>query len=222
MSRSDTVRVLVNHADPLVACGLVTTLSLEPDIEVVDAGAACDVVVADYERGVALAGGLPCRALPNVLVVTARSSEGEIRHALEQGARGYLVLGCRLHEVVAAVRLTGRGLRYLDVAAAHRLADSLASAPPTSREMEVLRLLVDGRSNKLIARELDISVGTVKSHVKALFMKLDASSRTEVATIAERRGLLSLRMPSTALDVARAARWSPVLAPAAPALAVAA
>jgi DNA-binding NarL/FixJ family response regulator len=72
------------------------------------------------------------------------------------------------------------------------MADSLTREALTAREAEVLDLLACGQCNKSIARQLDIAVGTVKAHVKAIMAKLDASSRTQAVSVAAQRGLVSL------------------------------
>ena len=156
------------------------------------------MVVADYEQGLAFIARVraqtPSRHVtgPSVLIVTQRESEREIRHALEHGAQGYLILGCGLDELVDAVRTLRHGMRHIGAIAARRLADSVACAVLTTRETDVLRVLVEGHGNKAIARRLDIAIGTVKTHLKAIFQKFEATSRTEVAAVAERRGLLAL------------------------------
>lgn len=126
-----------------------------------------------------------------------RDTESEIRHALKQGARGFLLLGCSVDELVAAVRALRAGLRHVDRKAAQRLADSVACEALTGREQAVLRLLVEGMGNKAIANRLGIAIGTVKSHLKSVFQKLNAGSRTEVASVAERRGLLTVEPAGT-------------------------
>jgi DNA-binding NarL/FixJ family response regulator len=165
--------------------------------------------VADYEQGMQVlrdaserTAGVR-RQVPNVLILTRRESEGEIRHALQQGARGYLILGCAVDELVEAIRAVHRGLRHIGSVAARRLADSIACEVLTGREVDVLRLVSQGHSNKAVARELDIAIGTVKSHLKAVFQKLDAHTRTEVAAVAERRGLLAAhgQLPSAGAAV---------------------
>lgn len=207
INTTGAIRALVLCQDPLVRAGLVGTLRGQSDFELLpdqpwvptdpslqDAGV--DLVVADYEHALALLEG--CRKpsavrhalIPNVLVVTHRDSEGEIRHALEVGVRGYLILGCGLDELVMAARAVRRGIRHVGTLAAQRLADSVACSSLTFRETDVLRLVAKGHSNKVVARQLDIAIGTVKSHLKAIFEKLDATSRTEVAAVAEQRGLL--------------------------------
>lgn len=201
-----TIAVHVLHGDALVAAGLAATLRECRDM-VQCAGLArpgpqrpVDVVIADYECGLALlAQGRAgqCDAGPGhrtgaaVLILSQRDTEFEVRHALEQGARGYLVLGCGVEELLAAVRALRAGLRHIGGKAAQRLADSVAFEALTGREQAVLRLLVQGLGNKAIAHRLGIAMGTVKSHLKAIFQKLNAGSRTEVAAVAERRGLLT-------------------------------
>lgn len=205
MPTSERIRILVRYDDPLVAAGLTAIMREQQDFDVVtghanlasDGDRPCaDVVIADYVRGLECiadarhsARAKPAR-LPSVLILTQRDSEREIRHALESGARGYLTLGCDLDELLKAIRTLHRGLRHLGAVAARRMADSIASELLTAREMDVLCLLVEGLANKTIAKRLDIAAGTVKTHMKGIFQKLGAATRTEVAAVAERRGLL--------------------------------
>jgi len=210
MRAFESIKIYIRHNDPLVAAGLAATLGVQPDFELAVPSAftrggsgqpevgAGDVVVTDYDEGLSLialarSGDADRRqTIPNVLIVTGRKSLQDIRRALEQGARGYLIVGCRLEELVDGVRALHFGMRHVGAVAARRLADSVACDVLTARETDVLRLLAEGHRNKIIARMLDISIGTVKSHLKAIFQKLDATSRTEVAAVAERRGLLEI------------------------------
>jgi len=205
MPTGERIRILVRYDDPLLAAGLMAIMREQHDFELVagtddlasDGTATdADVVIADYVRGLECiscarrsARTRPAK-MPCVLILTQRDSEREIRHALENGAQGYLTLGCDLDELLKAVRTLHRGLRHLGAVAARRMADSIASELLTAREMDVLRLLVEGHANKSIARRLDIAAGTVKTHLKGIFQKLGAATRTEVAAVAERRGLL--------------------------------
>ncbi|HEY9024554.1 MAG TPA: LuxR C-terminal-related transcriptional regulator, partial [Burkholderiaceae bacterium] len=88
--------------------------------------------------------------------------------------------------------------RYLGRAVAQRMADSMTRASLTQREADVLRFVVAGESNKVIARSLRIEVGTVKTHVSAILAKLDARSRTQAAAIAIARGLVEPGKPAAA------------------------
>ncbi|MCR5864444.1 response regulator transcription factor [Aquincola sp. J276] len=198
--------VLISHAEPLLAVGLAAALRPQAELDVLleppglQAGApqAVDVIVTDYQRGLAHLAEARCHALPRalagarVLVVAMSDREHEVRRALEAGVYGFLVLGSPIDELAAGVHTVGHGGRYLSQAVVQRMAESLTREALTTREAEVLRLVARGACNKSIARELQIAVGTVKAHMKAIMSKLDASSRTQAASIATRRGLVDL------------------------------
>lgn len=208
------LRVRIQHAEPLVELGLLTAFKPHEDLEAwlaaegapADDGRPPDVLVTDLPT--ALDRPASCRQA-RVLVVTHRDREQDVKTALSQGVHGYLLLGCPLQEVVQGVRALARGERYLAAPIARRMAECLAHEPLTPREVEVLRRLTSGCSNKVIANELTIAVGTVKVHVKAIMSKLEADCRTHAASIAvqrglcdhggpQRRGLPSRRWPSAA------------------------
>lgn len=199
------VRILVAHANPLIAAGLAAALRGSADFDVeVDAGVAGagaageakgavhDVVVADGETGLRRASALRAGRAPRVLVMCAQLREHEVRRALEHGVHGYLPMDSAIDEFVHGVRTVARGSRYLAASTAQCMADSLTREALTGRETEVLDLLARGQCNKSIARQLEIAVGTVKAHVKAIMAKLDASSRTQAVSVAAQRGLVSL------------------------------
>jgi DNA-binding NarL/FixJ family response regulator len=199
MPLTERIRVLVLHRDPLAEAGLSVAFNNRPDFEIQrDTESrqtySADVVIADYCQGVRLAGQIARRGNtlggPKVVVVAGIDREWEVRSALELGVRGYLMVGCTLDELVEGVRVVHRGARHLSRQAAARLAESVAREPLTSREEEVLRLVVEGLCNKAIGRRLGIAVGTVKSHLKSTFDKLNVESRTHAIATAERRGLL--------------------------------
>ena len=127
---------------------------------------------------------------PKVVILAGIDREWEIRSALSRGVRGYLLVGCALDELADGVRAVHRGARHLSPRVAARLAESMSVEPLTAREEEVLRLVVEGMCNKAIGRRLGIAVGTVKSHLKSTFDKLDVQSRTQAVAAVERRGLL--------------------------------
>jgi DNA-binding NarL/FixJ family response regulator len=208
---SKPIIVSVVYKDPLVRAGVATTLSADLNLdvrvameppgsnvwsallsEVIDV----DVVVADYERALTIDDFLKSNSLmrgvraPKIMIVSERGGEWEIRHALERGIQGYLLLGCRLDEMAAGVAALHCGHRYLGQEASRRIAESFSYEALTSREADVLRLVVAGYVNKVVAKRLDIALGTVKVHVKSILGKLGASTRTEAAAVAQRRGLL--------------------------------
>jgi DNA-binding NarL/FixJ family response regulator len=198
-----SLNVLVMHSDPLLRAGLVAALRERPSLEIVVHGGGdlhsmqrpVDVVIADYWEAMRLTNAAGRRALElsgeaRILALTAHAREGEVRRAIEAGVHGYVLLGGSLDELVEGVTTVGSGGRYLCRAVAQRMADSLTQAVLTMREVEVLRLVATGQPNKLIARQLEVELGTVKSHVRAIMAKLGAATRTQAASIAVARGLV--------------------------------
>ena len=146
------------------------------------------------------------RHAPGVVVVTWRDSEADVHTALQAGIDGYLLGNCSLTELVDAVRAVGRGSSYVCEVAAALVAKSLTRTPLTMRESEILRLIASGSPNKLIASALNIALGTVKAHAKAILDKLGARSRTQATVIAAQRGLLGPHSPLRKAAVLRSQR----------------
>lgn len=205
------ITVEVCHVDPIVAAGLRAALRCHADFDVEEQGSEgsrrsgpLPVVVADHAGGLALVEAFRATAfasapLPPVLVVTQQRKAWELRRALEAGVQGYLSIACAIDELGAAVRSLGAGLRHIDAGAARLLADSVVQEALTPREEAVLTRVVEGLGNKAVARDLGIGVGTVKTHLRSIYGKLDATNRTEAANVAERRGLLRLPPNTTTL-----------------------
>lgn len=203
MHAPDQIRVQVRHGDALLAAGLRAILRNDPDLFVMDGSDEADaqVIVADYDQGLAAASrpGRTAdnrRPAPKVLVFTSRCSEADVRFALRAGVLGYLVQGCSSQDAIQAARSVHRGARYFCSLATERMANSLAHSALTAREIEVLELLANGLSNKLIARQMDLTVGTIKSHVGAILGKLGSTSRTQAVIVAASRGLVQRGLAS--------------------------
>ena len=130
-----------------------------------------------------------------VLVLTSFSDRPRIVGALEAGACGYLLKDASSDEVAAGIRAAARGESPLDPRAARTVLDARAEPDPlaalSEREREVLALLVVGLPNKLIARRLESSEKTVKSHLTRIFRELGVTDRTQAALWAERHGVTS-------------------------------
>jgi DNA-binding NarL/FixJ family response regulator len=128
-----------------------------------------------------------------VLVLTSFSDRSRILGALKAGACGYLLKDASSDEVADGIRAAARGESPLDPRAARTVISARAEPDPlgelSAREREVLELLVEGLPNKLIARRLDISEKTVKSHLTRIFRELGVTDRTQAALWAERHGL---------------------------------
>jgi DNA-binding NarL/FixJ family response regulator len=202
----DRSTILVMQHDPLLRAGLVAALRDHPAFEIYvdDADAVSpdhpeiDVVIADYSQAMRLADSAVRAtrrplAAARIMALTSNDREADIRRAIEAGVQGYLLLGGPLSELIEGVTTVANGVRYLGRSVAQRMADSLTRTSLTSRELEVLQLVVAGESNKAIARELRIELGTVKSHMTAIMTKLNATSRTQAAGIASDRGLVKER-----------------------------
>ena len=206
------IRVVVCDDHPIIRAGLQGLLAAHDEFEVV--GEAADgreavAVVARTRPDVVLmdlrmpeldgvgAIRLMCAAAPglHVLVLTTYDTDADILRAVEAGATGYLLKETPREELFAAIRATARGQSVLSPSVASRLV-SRAREPVeralSGREVEVLRLVARGTSNKLIARDLSISEATVKTHLLHIFGKLGVDDRTAAVTTAVERGILRL------------------------------
>ena len=127
-----------------------------------------------------------------VIVHTTYDTDEEIYQAVRAGAKAYLLKDAPLEELLDAIRKVHAGETCIPPALGAKLASRMSGAAMTSREMDVLRLLARGRSNKEIGTTLFISETTVKTHVRSIFAKLNVLSRTEAIASANQRGLIQL------------------------------
>jgi two-component system NarL family response regulator len=127
-----------------------------------------------------------------IIVLTTYDGDEDIYRALQAGASGYLLKGMLAEELLEAIRAVHSGLRRIPSAVAERLAVRMGGPGLTSRELDVLALIVKGNSNKEIAAALNISEATVKTHINNILSKLGASDRTQAATMALQRGIIHL------------------------------
>jgi two-component system NarL family response regulator len=128
-----------------------------------------------------------------IIVLTTYDGDEDIYRAVQAGAQGYLLKDMFFEELESAIRKVYAGARLIPGSVAERLAARMSSSELTSRELEVLRQIVDGKSNKEIGNALNISEATVKSHINNLLSKLGVSDRTQAATTALQRGLVHFR-----------------------------
>ena len=211
----ESIRVLVVEDHHVVRQGLVALLNVVDGLEVV--GEAADGVEAitqfrKHKPDVTLMdlrlprmGGVDVIQRIRVetpqarfVVLTTYDGDEDIYKALKAGARAYLLKGMTTDELVATIRTVHAGKSHIPPAIAERLAERMGTEDLTIRELDVLEQIVQGKSNKEIGTELDISEATVKTHINSLLSKLGVTDRTQAATAAIRRGIVpyeSLRKP---------------------------
>lgn len=127
-----------------------------------------------------------------IIVLTTYAGDVQAAAALKAGAAGYLLKSLVRNELVETIRAVHAGKRRVPAEIATEIAEHVADDALTEREIEVLRQVAAGKSNKLIAVELKISEGTVKTHMKSILPKLDASDRTHAVMIALKRGIFDV------------------------------
>ena len=208
-SMNSEIRVLISDDHPVVRNGLMAILTQEKDIKVIgeakDGEETCqlydellpDVVVLDLrmpkKNGLEVIRELMTRTQkPRIIVMTTYDAPENIRLALASGAKGYLLKGAESAQVLNAVRRVFAGDSVLPTAATNKLLSCLVQPELTKREMEVLRRLSAGDSNKEIAQKLCLSQSTVKFYNQSLFKKLGAVGRTGAIAIAVKSGLIRL------------------------------
>jgi len=191
-------RILIMAADPLARAGLAALLAHQRECVVVGQGARAEIVNAvETFRPDVIVGTFDDADEVRELgapVVALVVDENAAREAWTSGARGVLARSASADKIAAAIAAVVQGLAVFDPAFALQIAPRVGGLIQdlTPRESQVLRLLAEGKSNKTIARELDISEHTVKFHVNAILGKLNAQSRTEAVVIATRLGLILL------------------------------
>jgi DNA-binding NarL/FixJ family response regulator len=127
-----------------------------------------------------------------IIVLTTYAGDVQAAGALKAGASGYLLKNLVRKELLETIRAVYAGKRRVPPEIATEIAEHIADDALTEREIDVLRRVAAGKSNKVIAAELYISEGTVKTHMKSILPKLDASDRTHAVMIALKRGILDV------------------------------
>ena len=205
-----SIRVMLIDDHPIVRAGIAGMLANTDGIEVVGEAAngqeALDVLarvdptvlLVDLRMPVMDGPALieQLRSIGNdigILVLTTYDTDADILRATEAGANGYLLKDTSQTELIQAIRSTHAGDGWLAPAITAKLMRSMRSGDTTklsSRELDVLKLVATGNSNKEIATELHVSQATVKTHLIHIFRKLDVSDRTAAVTVARDRGIL--------------------------------
>jgi DNA-binding NarL/FixJ family response regulator len=130
-----------------------------------------------------------------IIVLTTYRGDMQVLRALKAGARAYILKGHVHKELLDTIRAVHTGQKRIPPEIAAELADHATDDCLTGREIDVLRLIAAGNSNKLIADQLSIGEATVKSHVTNILSKLGANDRAHSVTIALQRGIIALDLP---------------------------
>lgn len=203
------IRILTVDDHPLLREGIAALVNAEPDMKLVaealngiDAVEKFrvhrpDVTLMDIQmpelNGVEAIGRIQSE-FPGarIIVLTTYSGDAQVVAALRAGARGYILKGQVHRELLETIRAVHAGQKRIPPEIAAELAQHIADDDLTSREIEVLRLIAAGNSNKLIADQLSIGEATVKSHVTNILSKLGANDRAHAVTIGLKRGIIEL------------------------------
>jgi len=205
------LKVMLVDDHYLVRMGLASIMALEPDMVVcaeASSGAEAVALYRTHRPDVTLmdlrlpdiSGTETAQAIraefpdARIVMISTYVCDEEIYGALQAGAMAYLVKSVQREELMRAIRKAAQGQRHIPPEVAARLAERMTRTQLSSRETEVLRLLVAGRRNREIAHSLDITEGTVKLHVSSILGKLGVADRTEAVTRALQRGIVQLEM----------------------------
>ena len=203
------VRILIADDHPVVREGLTAILELEQDLEVVgqahDGEEACrlyhelspDILILDLRMpkkdGIEVVTELmSSRPRPRIIVLTHSGKAEDLRRALAAGAKSYLLKGAEPEQVCDTIREVFAGKSSLPRDLTAKLVDSMAQPELSERELQILKQMALGKSNKEIGQALYISEYTVKNHVRSILKKLNAIGRTEAIAIASGRGLVNI------------------------------
>jgi DNA-binding NarL/FixJ family response regulator len=205
------IRVLLIENQTLVRIGIKTILRAQEDFEITgeaETGAegfelfkelAPDVTILSLRLPDScaidsLADYFAVNSKAKIVVLADSAGDAEISKALKRGASSYICKDVAEDELIRAIRAVHAGRKYIQPEVAQVLSENLFQEELTPTETRILGEIVEGKANKEIAFELDVSENTIKTHVKNIFDKLGVSDRTSAATLAIRRGLVRLHL----------------------------
>jgi DNA-binding NarL/FixJ family response regulator len=209
MKKDGNIGILVADDHFIVRMGLIGLVNTEPNMvivgeaadgnQAVDLYGKCkpDLVLMDLRMPIkdGIEATIEIRRQDpsaRVLMLTTFDGDTDIHKALQAGAQGYVLKSATGQELIPAIQVVAAGHRWIPKEIAKRLASRKVFEELTSREQQVLQLLVKGWANKQIGDQLNISEYTVKDHLKSVFGKLQVVDRTEAVTAAIQRGIIHL------------------------------
>jgi two-component system NarL family response regulator len=206
---SPAIRVLLVDDHPIVQQGLAAIINEELDMTVIGRArdgieaielfrqAQPDVTLMDLrmpQMGGVEAITAICAEFhtAHIIVLTTYDGDEDIYRGLRAGSKGYLLKDCKPHELRTAIRTVHNGQQYIPPHVGAKLAQRMNNPELTDRELEVLQLVAQGRSNLEISAALNITESTVKSNINRILSKLGAKDRTQATIIALKRGISTL------------------------------
>jgi DNA-binding NarL/FixJ family response regulator len=203
------IRVMTVDDHPLMMAGISGEINSQADMRVVAEASDGDVAIELFRKyrpdvtlmdlrmpkvnGIDAISAIRQEApRARVIVLTTAAKDVQAVNAFKAGAVGYLLKNLLRTELIETIRLVHAGYRRIPPEIAQEIAEHAADDEITPRELDVLRAIAKGNSNKIIASSLSISEHTVKNHLKSILSKLDASDRTHAVMIALRRGILEV------------------------------
>jgi len=207
--KKTSIRILIADDHTVVREGLVSLVKRKPDMVVVAEAtngreavdlwkqhkpdiALLDLRMPELDGVGAIKEIRELNPNAHIVVLTTFDGDEDIYRAIKAGAKGYLLKDSAREALMECIRRVHAGETCIPATLAAKLADRVSGEALSAREIEVLQRIAAGKSNKEIGAELFISEGTVKTHVKSIFSKLDVVSRTEAVATATRRGLIQL------------------------------
>lgn len=207
---SEAIRLLIADDHPVVRDGVAAIINQHDDLKIVAEASNGSEAVAAHEAhnpdvtlldlrmpdvdGIKVIEAVLQRSTnARFIVLTTFDSEEDVASAMRAGAKGYILKDCPRRDLVDAIRAVHSGSTWIAPPVGSKLMEQMSRHHLTPRELETLRLLTEGKSNKEITAALSIAAGTTKVHLNKLFQKLGVTSRTEAMAEAAKRGLVRLR-----------------------------
>jgi DNA-binding NarL/FixJ family response regulator len=209
MAKAHVIQVMAVDDHPLMMAGIVGEINAQSDMRVVAEASDGDEALALFRKhhpdvtlmdirmpkvnGIAAISSIR-QDFPQARIVVLTTSGGDVQavRAFRAGAVGYLLKNLLRTELVETIRLVHNGHKRIPPEIAQQIAEHAGDDSITTRELDVLRGVANGNSNKIIASDLNISEHTVKNHLKSILSKLNASDRTHAVMIALKRGFLDM------------------------------
>ncbi len=207
MPDTQRIRILCVDDHPLVRDGIAFALQFQSDMELVGQATTGEEAVAEFKRlrpdvtlmdlqmpvmsGLAAIEAIRSEApKAKIIVLTTYAGDVQASRAFRAGASGYLLKSMLRTDLVSTIREVNMGRKRIPPEIAINLAEHLSADDLSIREVEVLRSVASGNSNKIVADDLAITEDTVKGHMKNIMSKLGANDRTHAVLIAIKRGFL--------------------------------